>query len=236
MIIHLHQLPKLKGRNYSCSPFCLKLELYLKATDLSYQNHFSLEFNKSPTGKMPYIETMGKKFADSNLIIEMLDKQNHNNLDEHLNSEQKAISTAFIRLCEDSLYWVGVYSRWADKDNYTWKKDFLESTKLPKAMASIVYPVAKRNILRQLKAAGVTNLTNNEIYSKAERDLKALADYLGEKEYFFNSKLSLVDLVVFSFLINIADGSCGRRLQNFLVSLKLDNFIKNMQESFELDF
>ncbi|MDE4950962.1 glutathione S-transferase C-terminal domain-containing protein, partial [Francisella tularensis] len=59
--------------------------------------------------------------------------------------------------------------------------------------------------------------------------LQDIADYLGEKEYFFNSKLSLLDLVVFSFLINIADGSCGRRLQKFLVSLKLDNFIKNMQ-------
>ncbi|MDE4992707.1 Tom37 metaxin N-terminal-like domain-containing protein, partial [Francisella tularensis] len=76
---------------------------------------------------------------------EMLDKQNNINLDEHLNSEQKAISKAFIMLCDDSLYWVGVYSRWADKDNYTWNQEFLESTKLPKAMASIVYPVAKRN-------------------------------------------------------------------------------------------
>ncbi|MDE4980306.1 glutathione S-transferase family protein, partial [Francisella tularensis subsp. holarctica] len=46
----------------------------------------------------------------------------------------------------------------------------------------------------------------------------------------------LVDLEVLSYLINIADGSCGRRFQNFLVSLKLDNFIKNMQESFELNF
>ncbi|MDE5004950.1 glutathione S-transferase family protein, partial [Francisella tularensis subsp. holarctica] len=56
-MIHLHQLPKLKGRNYSCSTFCLKLELYLKVTNLNYQNLFNLEFNKSPTSKMPYIET-----------------------------------------------------------------------------------------------------------------------------------------------------------------------------------
>ncbi|AEE26437.1 glutathione S-transferase family protein [Francisella hispaniensis] len=235
-MIHLHQLPKLKGRNYSCSPFCLKLELYLKATDLNYQNHFNLEFNKSPTGKMPYIETMGKKFADSNLIIAMLEKQYQLNLDQHLSSEQKAVAHAFIRLCEDSLYPVGVYSRWVDKDNYIWKKEFIESIGLPKAMANIVYPVAKRNILRQLKANGITNLTNNEIYSKAESDLQAISDYLGSKEYFFNDKLSLVDIVVFSFIINILDGSCGKRLANFLVSLKLDNFIKNMQDFFNVNF
>lgn len=187
-MIHLHQLPKLKGRNYSCSPFCLKLELYLKVTNLNYQNHFNLEFNKSPTGKMPYIETMGKKFADSNLIIAMLEKQHQVNLDQHLSIEQKAISTAFIRLCEDSLYWVGVYSRWADKDNHVWKKEFIESISLPKAMANIVYPVAKRNILRQLKANGITNLTNNEIYSKAESDLQAISDYLDSRKYFLMIK------------------------------------------------
>ncbi|MDE5004911.1 glutathione S-transferase family protein, partial [Francisella tularensis subsp. holarctica] len=85
--------------------------------------------------------TLGMIFADINLFIELLDKQINNYLDEQLNSEQKAISTAFIRLCDDSLYWVGLYSRWADKDNYTWKQKFLESTKLPKAIASIVYPV-----------------------------------------------------------------------------------------------
>ncbi|AJI45531.1 glutathione S-transferase family protein [Francisella tularensis subsp. novicida] len=235
-MIHLHQLPKLKGRNYSCSPFCLKLELYLKVTNLNYQNHFNLEFNKSPTGKMPYIETMGKKFADSNLIIAMLEKQHQVNLDQHLSIEQKAISTAFIRLCEDSLYWVGVYSRWADKDNHVWKKEFIESISLPKAMANIVYPVAKRNILRQLKANGITNLTNNEIYSKAESDLQAISDYLDSRKYFFNDKISLVDIVVFSFVINILDGSCGKRLANFLVNLKLDNFIKNMQDSFNINF
>lgn len=236
MIIHLHQLPKLKGRNYSCSPFCLKLELYLKAMDLNYQNHFSLEFNKSPTGKMPYIETMGKKFADSNLIIAMLEKHNKLNLDQHLSAEQKAIAHAFIRLCEDSLYWVGIYSRWADKDNYTWKKEFIESTGLPKAMANIVYPVAKRNILRQLKANGISNLTNNEIYSKAEKDLQAIANFLDSRQYFFNHKLSIVDIVVFSFIINMIDGSCGKRLEKFLVSLKLDNFIKNMQDFFNNNF
>ena len=109
MMIHLRQLPKLKDRNYGCNPFCLKLELYLEATDLNYQDHFNLGFNKSPTGKMLYIETMGKKFADSNLIIVMLEKQYQLNLYQHLSSEQKAIVHAFIRLCEDSLYPVGVY-------------------------------------------------------------------------------------------------------------------------------
>ncbi|MED7820065.1 MULTISPECIES: glutathione S-transferase family protein [unclassified Francisella] len=233
-MIHLNQLPPLKGKNYSSSPFCLKLELYLKVMDIDYKNHFNLEFNKSPTGKMPYIETMGKKFADSNLIIKMLEQQNQVSIDSHLDPQQKTISTAFIRLCEDSLYWVGVYGRWADKNNTAWKKDFTESINLPKAMANIIYPVAKRNVLRQLKAIGVVNLTNDEIYSKAEENLKAITDFLGDREYFFNNKVSLVDLVVFSFVIMMRDGSCGKRLQSFLENTQLDNFINNIQQEFDI--
>ncbi|WP_144242730.1 glutathione S-transferase family protein [Candidatus Francisella endociliophora] len=233
-MIHLHQLPKLKDKEYSCSPFCMKLELYLKAMDLNYQNHFNLEFNKSPTGKMPYIEMAGKKFADSNLIIQMLEQQNENSIDEHLTLEQKAISIAFIRLCEDSLYPIGVYSRWADKNNDSWKKDFIESTGLPKAMATIVYPVARKNVLRQLKANGITKLTSSEIYSKAEKDLQAIADFLDSRLYFFNDKTSLVDIVAFSFIKNLSDGSCGKKIQNFVSNLNLAAFMENMQQKFDI--
>ena len=74
-MIHLHQLPKLKDTPYSYSPFCLKLELYLKVMKLDYNNEYSLELSKSPTGKMPYIEMNGKKFADSDLIIKELQKK-----------------------------------------------------------------------------------------------------------------------------------------------------------------
>lgn len=233
-MIHIHQVPKLKDKDYSSSPFCMKLELYLKAMNLNYENHFNLEFNKSPTGKMPYIEMAGKKFADSNLIIQMLEQQNQNSIDKHLSLEQKAISTAFIRLCEDSLYYAGVYSRWIDKNNDSWKKDFLEATSLPKVMATIIYPVAKKNILRQLKAVGVTKLTNTEIYAKAEKDLQAIADFIGSKKYFFNDKVSLVDLVVFSFIKNIGDGSCGKKMQSLVDQLKISTFLEAMQNEFDI--
>lgn len=101
-------------------------------------------------------------------------------------------------------------------------------------MASIIYPVAKRNILRQLKAAGVVNLTSDEIYSKAEENLKAITDFIGSKEYCFNDQISLLDLVIFSFIIMMYDGSCGKRLHNFLAGLGLNNFINNMQQIFNI--
>ncbi|QIV96270.1 glutathione S-transferase-like protein [Allofrancisella inopinata] len=231
-MIHLHQLPKLQDKSYSMSPFCIKMELYLKVASLAYQNHFGLEFNNSPTGKMPYIEFQGKKYADSNLIISRLEQENNFSIDEHLNSQQKAIAFSFIRLCEDSLYWAGLYSRWVDADNKQWKVNFVEASGLPKTMANIIYPVAKRNILRQLKSIGLMGLTRNEIYSKAQQDISAIANFLEARMYFFNDKISLVDLTVFSFLITVADGNCGKRLQNFVYDKNIGSFIENIQNKY----
>jgi glutathione S-transferase len=229
-MIHLHQLPKLAGKDYSSSPFCVKMELYLKAIGLNYENHFSLEFNKSPTGKLPFIEEAGKKFADSDLIITHLESERGVSLNSHLNKEQKSISDAFIRLCEDSLYWVVVYSRWCDGDNKSWKKEFIESANLPKMMAGLVYGAAKRNVTRQLKTSGLLTLTKSEIYSRAEKDLKSIADYLNSREYIFNDKISLVDIVVFSFLQMIFEGSCGQKLQYTVEQLDFTNFMTTIQK------
>ena len=231
-MIHLHQLPKLAGKEYSCSPFCLKMELYLKVMNFNYENNFSLELNKSPTGKMPFIEEGGRKFADSNLIIEHLENEHGVFLDKSLSKEQRAISNAFIRLCEDSLYDVGVYARWCDVDNKLWKKSFIEFAKLPKLMSGLVYGAAKKNITRQLQSSGLLVLTNREIYRRAEKDLKSISDYLNSREHFFNEKVSLVDIVVFSFLQIMLDGSCGQKLQYMVEQLDFTNFIATMRKKF----
>jgi glutathione S-transferase len=228
-MIHLHQLPNLEGKNYSCSPFCVKLELYLKAMNIAYDNSFSLELNKSPTGKMPFIETQGKKIADSNIIIKYLEQENDQSLDSHLSCHQSAISLAFMRLCEDSLYWIAVYSRWVDIDNKSWKKEFMASAKLPKMMSGIVYNAAKRNITRQLKASGILVLSQREIYAKAEQDLKALADFLDGRKHFFNDNISLLDITVYSFIVQLLDNSCSKKIQSILEGLNFSDFIDNMR-------
>ncbi len=199
-MINLYQLPKLAVNNYSCSPFCWKMELYLKAMNMIYEKNFSLELNKSPTSKMPFIEEAGRKFADSNLIIAHLENEKEVSLNSHLSKEQNAIGSAFIRLCEDSFYWAGVYARCFERDNKSWKKEFIESVNLPKLMSGLVSCEAKKNITRQLKVNCLLALTNSEIYSRAEKDLKSISYYLKSREYFFNNKVSLVDIVVFSFL------------------------------------
>lgn len=228
-MLYLHQLPKFTTKNYSYSPFCLKMELYLKAVGLSYENNFSLEFGKSPTNKMPFIELQDKKFADSNLIISYLKSERDIYLNEHLDKKQNAISKAFIRLCEDSLYWSLMYSRWYD--NSLWQKEFIETTSLPKIMAKLVYNATKKNVARQLKFQGTTVLAETEIYQKFTADIEAIANFLDKKKYFFNEQISLLDITVFSFLIMVKNGSCGKKALSIYNNYpNLDIFNNNIEK------
>ena len=217
-MIVLHQLPKLKNKSYSISPFCLKLEIYLKYTNLSYENKFSLEFNHSPTNKFPFIERKGYKYSDSSIIVNMLEEELKNNaLNNHLTNEQKAISLAFQRLIEEHLYWGIIYSRWIDLSfGSTWKKTLQESLDLPKIMFNILYPSMRRNATKQILGQGLNLISKSEIYNKIDNDLKSIAYFLGDKKYFFNEKLSILDIICYSFLEMINNDSCNKKIKSLL--------------------
>ncbi|MCC3860679.1 Tom37 metaxin N-terminal-like domain-containing protein [Pseudemcibacter aquimaris] len=99
------------------SPFCLKLESYLKLADLAYDAPpFDISmFKKAPKGKFPFVDLGGGQLmGDSGLIINHLVDSGAYDPDASLSAEQKAISLAFRRLLEENLYWVLIYSRWKD--------------------------------------------------------------------------------------------------------------------------
>ena len=57
------------------SPFCLKVETYLRMTEVPYEIKFVMDPRKSPKGKLPVIKMNGETIPDSELIIDYL-KQN----------------------------------------------------------------------------------------------------------------------------------------------------------------
>ncbi|MBC7396619.1 MAG: hypothetical protein H7333_04175 [Bdellovibrionales bacterium] len=50
------------------SPFCVKLETYLRMAKLEYKIKSGLP-NKSPNGRIPYVNLDGKLIGDSGIII-----------------------------------------------------------------------------------------------------------------------------------------------------------------------
>lgn len=203
MMIELYQFPQM----YSIpnpSPFCMKLESYLKAQGIEYNAHYTVDMRQSPTGKMPYIRHDNRYQSDSGLIIEWLESISEKPMQSTLDEADLGASMAIIRLCEESLYWTIVYQRWVDNNlANTWKNDLAENSNIPKLMFKIALKVMSKTVKKQLEAQGTGRMTAEQIYAKANQDLKALSDILGARAYFIADQPTLVDHVVYSFMTSI---------------------------------
>ena len=80
-MITLYQFPPVWGLP-NASPFCMKVETYLRMTGLPYQFARGADIRKAPKGKFPVIEDNGKIIPDSSFIVEYLKASYGDPLDE----------------------------------------------------------------------------------------------------------------------------------------------------------
>ena len=69
--IRLFQFPRMFSIP-NLSPFCCKLETWLRIAGIPYEVVDTLEPRKAPKGKLPFIEDAGLRMGDTSLIIEHL--------------------------------------------------------------------------------------------------------------------------------------------------------------------
>lgn len=200
-MIKLHQFQPIWGLP-NASPFCMKLETYLKMAKIPYETIFVNTPAKGPKAKLPFIEDDGKKLGDSALIIDYLKKKYGDPLDKDLTSQQKAIALSVQHLLEDHLYWVLVYSRWAEPS--TWesiKKSFFSN--LPPVLRNIVPEMVRKKFLKKLYLQGIAHHTRDEIYEFGKRDITAIADLLGDQSFFFGKQPTSIDATLYAFLSSV---------------------------------
>ncbi len=182
------------------SPFCLKVDLYLRATGLEYEidSNFN-HLKKAPKGKLPFISDGDKTIADSTFIIDYLKQYYGDPLDQDLNPEQKAIAQGFKKMLDENLYWCAVYARWIDEHGWkVVKQAFFGS--MPYPLRAIVPTVAQSRVKKTLHAHGLGRHTHSEILNIAKKDLTALSDLLGTKDYFLINKVTTLDVCAYAFL------------------------------------
>jgi glutathione S-transferase len=199
-MIKLHQFARTWGIP-NLSVFCVKVETYLRMNKLPYEIVESLPL-KGPRGKLPYLEDGGRKLSDSRLIVNYL-KEKYGDPDKaQLTLEQQAIATAYQRLLEEHLYWIGMVTRW----NYTeknWQTNkhaiFSGLPPIARDLAAAIYRV---KIKSQIKGHGMGRLTHEEMFDLGREDIDSLADFLGGKPYFFGDEPSSLDACVYGVLVN----------------------------------
>merc|ERR1712079_809375 len=194
----------------SISPFCLKLESWLKLHGIKYQNVDHKCKFRSKKGLLPFIELNGEEIADSNMIIETLSKKFEKEMPAELSQDQKNVQHAMIAMVENHLHWTTVYWRSKDVDNILkGYKLNLQTAIGSKAPASILNFYFKytfcRKGLKKVRANGMGVHTAEEIENFGKKDLQTLSEMLGEKEFFFGDEPAMLDMVDKEFSCPLRD-------------------------------
>lgn len=184
------------------SPFCLKLDAFLRMTGIEHESLTSSTPFGGPKKKAPWIEYKGKKLGDSTLIIDFLKQEFGKDPDANLDAGQRATIVAIQRLIEENLYWALVYDRWVREEN--WPR--LKSTVLgdiPAPVRALLAPYARYAVKKQLAGHGMGLHSPEEIDAIAKKDIDALAALLGEGPWYFGDQPTMADATVYSLLANI---------------------------------
>lgn len=207
-MIELHEFPAVWGINPS--PFCLKVEAYLRLADIPYKPVVTMPF-RAPRGKLPFITDAGRRIPDSGHIVEYL-RRNTADLDAGLDETQQALGHLLRRTCEESLYWVLVYSRWVDDAGWAVGRPAFFAS-LPAGLRDVIAPYARRITRKALHAQGYGRHTREEIYSLGAADLAAIDTMLARREFAVADRPTSFDAVLWSILVSILHPPLGSPLK-----------------------
>ncbi|MBA2650928.1 MAG: glutathione S-transferase family protein [Tatlockia sp.] len=200
-MIILYQFPSVWGLP-NTSPFCLKVETYLRMTELPYEIKAVMDPRKAPKGKLPVIKIDNKKIADSEIIIDFLKGKFGDKLDRNLSKEQQILAHLIDISFSERLYWIILYTRWQYEPNWLpIKKTFF--AKLPAIPKLFVPNLIRKKMIKALYIQGMGRHNYDEILEMGFKTLDAMVDILGEKKYFLGEEPSTIDATAFAFLINI---------------------------------
>ena len=180
------------------SPFVTKAEVLLKMAGLPYRTD-TKGLSKAPKGKLPYIRDGEDIIANSSFIRLHLEKRYTIDFDKGLSQHERGVACAVEKMCEDHLYWLLVYDRWADDANFKrGPAKFFEVAPAP--VRPFVKWLIRRQVRRTLHGQGASRYTESERTMLAERAFASLSAILGDKPYLMGDQPCGADATVFAFV------------------------------------
>lgn len=199
----LHELPGAWGLP-SISPFCLKLQTWMRIAGVPYATVVDPTPFKAPKGKLPFIEHDGQRIGDSGFAIDYVSQAFGVDPDAALSPADRATSLALRRMVEEYLYWTMVYDRWMVERNWVGFRDVVLAG-VPAPLRLVVAPLARRGVRQQLLGHGIGKHSCDEIHAIGSRDMNAVADFLGSKPFFFGDEPTGFDATAYGFLANMLE-------------------------------
>ena len=184
------------------SPFCLKLETWLRMAGLEYVNKITPDPRKAPMGKLPMIEMDGEQVADSQCAIEHLEKVRGVQLNTQLNVVERGRALALVRMMEEHSYWALVHFRWLDEEAWPQTREEFFG-KMSPLMRSIASKMVRKQTARAAHGHGLSRHSRDQILHRYNEDINALAANLGDRPYFGGYQPANIDATAFGLLANV---------------------------------
>ncbi|MBM3387654.1 MAG: glutathione S-transferase family protein [Betaproteobacteria bacterium] len=184
------------------SPFVMKAMLLLKLAGQPYtEAPFAGPGRMGPKGKRPFLLDDGQVVADSTFIRFHLENKYGADWDAHLSEQQRGVTWALEKMCEEHLYFALMYFRWLKEDNFR-KGPATFFDRLPGWIRPVVRTLVRNNMRKLLLAQGMGRHSEAEIASLAVRDIDALAGVLGDADWFGGAAPCAADASIGAFVLS----------------------------------
>ena len=181
--IKLFQFPRLFGIP-NLSPFCCKLETWLRIAGLPYEIVDTPNPRNGPKGKLPFIEDGGVRIPDTSRIIEHLTKTRGVDPDAHLDRMQHATALLVQRTLEEHYAFVLAYTHLVSDEGMRHADERFAS--LPAIARPLVARLLRRTVKGILWKQGILRLAHEGIVEAASisetRD-RARKDHRGDPAF-----------------------------------------------------
>jgi glutathione S-transferase len=195
--IKLFQFPRMFGIP-NISPFCCKLETWLRITKIPYEVIGVPDPRKGPKGKVPFIEDAGQRLGDSSAIIDYLKASRQVDPDAHLDGRQCATSLLVQRTLEEHFAFITLYTHFIRADGWRQTRAFFDT--VPAPMRPLVAFLVRRQMRKALWLQGTLRHSDKEIMTAAMSDWKAVLAVMSDGPYFHGDRPSSIDATLLGAL------------------------------------
>lgn len=182
---------------------CLAVQAFLHMANLDFTIEMrSNSEQMSPSGKVPFIKAGAFVISEMDPIVAFVNTKGIS-LTSNLDSSQRADMRAYMSLVNNVMGNAEMYISWVDEITLN------EVTK-PRYMSVFPWPLShlltwqkKNQVLKLLSALGWTGKTMEDVYGEVETCCRALSERLDNAPFFFGSRPTELDALVFGHLFTV---------------------------------
>jgi glutathione S-transferase len=213
--IKLFQFPRMFATP-NISPFCCKLETWLRIAGIPYEVVDTPDPRKGPKGKVPFIEEGGRRIGDSALIIDHLKRTRGIDPDARLDDRQRATTLVVQRTIEEHYAFIVLYTHFIRDAGWQHMQSTLQG--VPTFIRPFVLPMVRGHMRKALNMQGTLRHSDEEIMDAARRDWQAILSLASDEPFFFGAEPSTVDATLFGALATTLFTPVPSPIRDFLES------------------